>query len=72
MSWKIIDNNLVVTRTNKVTLTLNEPAYVAMCVLELSKVLISEFHYDYIKNKYSNNSRFLFQDTDIWWRLWAF
>ena len=53
------------TRTNKVTLTLNEPAYVAMWVLELSKVLMSEFHYDYIHNKYSNNSRFLFQDTDI-------
>ena len=40
MSLKIFDNNLVETRTNKVTLTLNEPAYVAMCVLELSKVLM--------------------------------
>ena len=35
-----------------------------MCILELSKVLIHEFHYDHIKNKYGNNSRLLFTDTD--------
>ena len=31
---------------------------------DLSKVLIYEFHYDFIKHKYSNNSRLLFTDTD--------
>ena len=35
-----------------------------MCILELSKVLMYEFHYDFIKNKYANNSRLLFTDTD--------
>ena len=35
-----------------------------MCMLQLSNVLMYEFHYDYIKNKYSNNSRLLFTDTD--------
>ena len=35
-----------------------------MCILELSKVLMYEFHYDYIKNKYGNNSRLLFTGTD--------
>ena len=35
-----------------------------MCILELSKVLIYEFHYDYIKNKYDNNSRLLFTYTN--------
>ena len=34
-----------------------------MCILELSKVLMYEFHYDYIKHKYDKNSR-LFTDTD--------
>ena len=35
-----------------------------MCILELSKVLMYELHYHYIKNKYANNSRLLFTDTD--------
>ena len=43
---------------------LNKPVYTGMCILELSKVLMYEFHYDYIKNKYGNNSRLLFTDTD--------
>ena len=34
-----------------------------MCILELTKVLIYELHYDYIKNKYGNKSRLLFRDT---------
>ena len=51
-------------RKSKVTLTLDKPANVGMCILELSKVLMYEFHCDYIKNKYGNNSRLLFTDTD--------
>ena len=35
-----------------------------MCILELSKVLMYGFYYDYIKNKYSINSKLLFTDTD--------
>ena len=35
-----------------------------MCRLDLSKLLKYKFHYDYIKNKYGNNSRLLFTATD--------
>ena len=64
MSHKLFDKDLVAIRKNKVTLTLNKPAYIGMCILKLSKVLMYKFHYDYIKNKYGNNSRLLFTDTD--------
>ena len=59
MSHKIFDNDLVAIHKNKVSLMLNNPAYIGMCILELSKVLMYEFHYDYIKNKYGNNSQTL-------------
>ena len=59
---KIFDNVFVVRRKNKVTLKLNKLAYVGMCIFDLSKVLMYEFHHDYIENK--NNSILLFTDTD--------
>ena len=44
------DNDLVVIPKYKVTLILNKPAYVCMCMIDLNKVLMYEFYYDYIKN----------------------
>ena len=64
MSYKIFGNDLVAIRKNKMTLALNKPTYIGMCILELIKVLIYELHYDCIKNKFGNNSRVLFTDTD--------
>ena len=64
MSQKIYDNDLVATHKSKVTLSLNKPAYGWMCILDLNKVLMYKFHYDYIKDKYGNNSRLLFIGTD--------
>ena len=61
---KIFDNDLVGIRKNKVALTLIKPAYVGMCVLDLSKVLMYDFYYDCIKNKYGSNSRLLFTDFE--------
>ena len=64
MSQKEFDNNLVEIRKSKLALKLNKPAYIGMCISELSKVLMYQFHYDYIKNKYDNKSKLLFTDTD--------
>ena len=64
LSHKIFENDLVAIRKNKVTLTLNKPAYIGMCILEVSEVLMCEFHYDHIENKYANKSRLFFTNTD--------
>ena len=40
----------------KVTLSLKEPITIGMCILELKKVLMYEFYYDYIKIKHGDNS----------------
>ena len=64
MSHKIFDNNLVTILKSKLALKLNKPEYIGMCIVELSKVLMYEFHYDYIKDKSDNNSKLLFTEID--------
>ena len=64
MSRKTFGNKLVAMRKSKLALKLNKPAYIGMCILELSKILMYDFHFDYVKNKYDNKSRLLFTDTD--------
>ena len=61
---KIFNNDLFPMSKSKVRFKLTKPAYVAMCMLALSKLLIYKFHYDYIENEYGNNSKLLFTDTD--------
>ena len=63
VSSKIFNENLVAVHKIKETLTLNRPAYVGMCILDLSKILMYDFHYNYIKSKYPN-AKLLFTDTD--------
>ena len=58
------DNNLVAIQKRKVALKLNKPAYIGTCILDLSKVVMYKFHYDYIKNKDDNKSKLFFSDTD--------
>ena len=60
---KMFENDLVAIGKSKVTLALSKPAHIGMCILELDKVLIHGFHYDYIKNNYDNNSRLLMYET---------
>ena len=64
VSSKIFNENLVAVHKIKETLTLNRPAYVGMCILDLSKTLMYDFHYNYIKNKYGSKAKLLFTDTD--------
>ena len=64
VSSKIFNENLMAVHKVKEMLTLNRLAYVGMCILDLSKTLMYDFDYNYIKNKYNNRARLLFTDTD--------
>ena len=64
VSSKIFNDNLVAVHKIKETLTLNRPAYVGICILDLSKTLMYDFHYNYIKKKYNDRAKLLFTDTD--------
>ena len=55
---------MVAVHKIKETLTLNRPDYVGMCNLDLSKTLMYDFHYNYIKKKYNDKGKLLLTDTD--------
>ena len=61
---KICTEDLVAVHKIKETLKLDGPAYVGMCILDLSKTLMYDFHYNYIKERYNNKAKLLFIDTD--------
>ena len=62
VSQKIFSKNFVAVHRIKPVLTPNKPIYVGFSTLELSKLLMYEFHYKYVNNKF--NTKLLFTDTD--------
>ena len=56
--------NLVAVHMEKTTVKLYKPIYLGMSILDLSKTLMYEFHYDYVKPKWGDKSKLLFTDTD--------
>ena len=64
MWHKIFHNNSVAISKRRLAWNLHKSSYIEICTLQLSKVLMYEFHYDYIKNKYDNKSELLVIDTD--------
>ena len=43
---------------------MNKPIYLGLSILEISKTLMYEFWYDYMKPKYANNVKLRYMDTD--------
>ena len=63
LGMKKFGKNLVVIHEKKEFLTLNKPEYVGSTVLELSKLAMYKFYYDFV-NKKCKNPILLFTDTD--------
>ena len=62
--FKIFHVNLIRVKRKK-TILLDKPLYVGLSFLDLSKTLVYEFHYNYIKTSYpGERSQHLFIDTD--------
>ena len=60
----IFDRNLVAVHMKNTEVYFNKPVYVGQAILDLSKTLMFNFHYTYIKEKYNSKAQLLFTDTD--------
>ena len=65
ISGKMFNENLFAINRINEQMVSNRPIYVGMTILELSKLLMYDFHYNYMLNKYDmKNIRLMFTDTD--------
>ena len=60
----IFYKHLIAIHMKKTEVYFNKPVYVGQAILDLSKTLMFDFHYSYIKEKYENKAELLFTDTD--------
>ena len=52
----IFDKNLIAVHMKKTEVYFNKPVYVGQAILDLSKTLMFDFHYNYIRKKYGNKA----------------
>ena len=65
ISGKMFNENLFTINRIKEELVLNRPIYVGIAILDLSKLLMFKFHYNYMLKKYDKkNIKLMFTDTD--------
>ena len=61
---KYFSGNLMAIEMKKIKLKMNKPIYLGMSILDISKTLMYEFWYDYIKPKYQDRAKLCYMDTD--------
>ena len=62
--FRIINDNTALIDRVRTKVTLDKPIYCGFVILEISKLLMFEFHYRVMKMKYGSNAKLLFTDTD--------
>ena len=60
----LISEDLSIIEMKKAKVKMNKPIYLGLSILEISKILMYEFWYDYMKPKYNDNVRLCYMDTD--------
>ena len=62
--WRALGENIFGIQMHKDHILFNRPIYIGMCALDLSKILLYDYYYSYLKPKYRENCELLYTDTD--------
>ena len=60
----LISEDLSITEMKKTKVKMNKPIYLCLSILEISKILMYEFWFDYMKPKYDNNVKLYYMGKD--------
>ena len=64
-SGTLIGPDLMGCEMGKIKVVMNKPVYLGQAILDFSKIVMYEFHYHYIKCKYSDDKlKLCYMDTD--------
>ena len=63
-STKLFTENLLAVEMRKTQTLMNKSVYLGLLILDLSKTVMYEFWYDYVKLKYGKNAKLCYMDTD--------
>ena len=66
---KFFTENLSAIEMKKKKILMNKPVYLGLSILELSKILMYEFWYDYVKPKYFEKTKLCYMDTGSFFLL---
>jgi hypothetical protein len=62
--FTIFSENLIAIHLTKTDLLMDKPIYLGASILDISKTMMYDFHYNFIKEMYGNKAKLLFTDTD--------
>ena len=63
-SGVIFGENLMRCEMGKIKVVMNKPVHLGKAILDLSKIVMYEFHYNYMKQKYPEGLTLCYMDTD--------
>ena len=63
-SGVLFGENLMGCEMGKIKVVMNKPVYLGQAILDLSKIIMHEFHYDYMVPKYGDRLKLCYMDTD--------
>ena len=64
-SRTLLGLDLMACEMGQIKVVMNKPVYLGQAILDLSKTILYEFHYDYIKQKYPDDKlKLCYMDTD--------
>ena len=62
-SLTVFSENCVAIEMEKTKVYMNKPIYIGLCVLDLSKIVLYKFHYNFMLKKFGDKCKLLYTDT---------